>query len=351
MKRSLVILPLLLGAGLFALVAAAGAQAPKPKVYTKGTQQMAGSNGLFGQTYTLVSADGFGPVNFTLISAEYSVERISMDQGNLYAPKAGEKLLVIHYRLKNPNTADMYYSSRNLFQAVDSNNNTIQDSGTSRRASATQMVADTMKPGQGIDDLVTYIVIPASASIPKLILQLGRAGSKDLVTRYFLGTPPNVVKPIPAPYADPADKTGDTPLAQVPGTVGTTYSAGYFDFALTSVAVAPGPLGSLTADDGKQFLVATVTATNKSLAPHYYSQTLVPVLVTDDGKITDFSELGANHDDPFQGTQIDPGGTVTERLVLQYPKDNNLKTLSIAEAVDNSGGQSKAIVYDVSGVK
>ncbi len=115
--------------------------------FTKGTNQMAGGNGLFGQVYTLVSSDGFGPINFEILSAGYSVERVNMETSNSCSPKVGEKLLIIHYRIKNPNTADLYYSGRNLFQAVDADNNLIQDSGNSRRATATQRVSDTIKPG------------------------------------------------------------------------------------------------------------------------------------------------------------------------------------------------------------
>lgn len=327
------------------------AQTTKKKVYTKGTQQMAGGNGLFGQTYTVVGPGDYGPINFTLLGAEYSVARFCMSSGSEYAPKADEKLLVIHYRVKNPNTTDMYFGSRGFFQAVDANDNTIQDCGDSRRADSTQTVGETIKPGQGIADLVTYIVVPANTVVPKLILQLGRAGTQDLVTRYTLGAAPNVVKPIPAPYADPADKTGATPLAQIPGTIGTTYQAGYFDLTVDSLALAPGPFGDLTADDGKQFLVATISATNRSFGQQYYSGTFVPTLTTSDDKITDFNELKADHDDPFEGRQIDPGETVRERIVLQVPKDATLQSLSIAEAVDNTGGRSKAIVFDVSNLK
>lgn len=352
MRNRLKTVLLITSAAMLASMPAGADAAKKKSSYgVKGTSQMAGSTGLFGQTYTLVSSDGFGPINFTLVSAEYSVEPMNMAVGSFYAPKAGEKLLVIHYRFKNPNSSGLYYSSRPLFQAVDANNNTIQDSGYQRRLSEKAMVADTMDPGQGIDDLVTYIVVPSDLKVPKLILELGRAGSSEKVMRYSLGSGVNKVKPIPAPYADPSDPTGATALASIPATIGSTYHAGMFDISLASVQLVPGPLGSHTADDGKQFLAATVTATNKGWTQIYFNGTIVPTLVTDDDKITDNFALKANHDDDFEGRQVDPGETVTQRIVLQVPKDASLKTLSLAEAEDNSGGLSKAFVYDVSGVK
>lgn len=343
--------PFTLLAGSLCLVAAmtpAGAVPKKPSIGVKGTNQMSGSAALFGQTYTVVSSDGFGPVNFTLVSAEYSAERINMSNTNSYAPKANEKLLVIHYRFKNPTSSDMYYSGRHLFQAVDPNNNTIQDSGDSRRLSEKATIVETMKPGQGIDDLVTYIVVPADQKIPKLILQMGRAGSSDLVERYALGTAPNVVKPIPAPYGD---ASGNVAVDKIPGVIGTTYHAGMLDISLDSVQLNPGPLGDKTADDGKQFLIATVTATNEGWGQIYFNELILPTLVTDDDKITDHDTFKADHDEAFDGRQVDPDETVKERLILQVPKDASLKTLALTEALDNTGDLSKSFVYDVSGVK
>lgn len=135
-------------------VEAVGLQTAQNK--TKGTAQAPGGAGQFGVTYTLVTSDGFGPVNFTLVSASYAVARVSMKPGDDCVPSSSQKLLVIHYRLKNPNKSDMYYSSRSLFQAVDDNNKLIEDCGESRRDSnPSDTISTTMKPGQGVNDLFT----------------------------------------------------------------------------------------------------------------------------------------------------------------------------------------------------
>ncbi len=322
----------------------------KPQNQTKGTAPMAGGLGQFETTYTLVSSDGFGPVNFTLVSANYSVARVSMKPGDNYAPSADQKLLVIHYRLKNPNSADMYYSSRSLFQAVDANNTIIEDCGESRRESNSKdMVGDTMKPGQGIDDLYTCIVLPYQAQITKLVLKLAKPGSKEMVTRYMTSGKTNVIKPLAAPYADPADKTGATALQTVTGVLGTTYPAGLYDVSLDSVALAAGPLAGVTADDGKQFFVATFTVTNKTTYAFGFDGSLNFTLKTDDGKITDFIALKAKTDARSETQSLDPGESGTARCVIQITKGESLKTLTIAEPINNS--LSRAYVYDVSGVK
>jgi len=332
--------------GVRTLAAAVKAKA-KPSIGVKGTTQMAGGEGVFGTTYTVIDGGGYGPVNFTLKSAEYSVERINLGPGISRTPKVGEKLLVIHYRLKNPKKTDLYFSSRNLFQIVDSNGNTIEDLGYSRRESEQDVVKFTMKPGQGIDDLVTCAIVPAQGSMDKLILQLGRAGTSDKVIRYPLGA--NKVGSIPAPYAD-ASGTGALPV--VPAQIGTPYAAGFFDIAVDSVAFAPGPIGDRKAGDGNRFLVATVSVTNKTWHQIYFKDTLTPVLLTDDDeKTTTYKMFKGKRDEAWEGRQIDPAETVTLRYGFVVPNAVNGKTLTIAENVDNSGGVSKALSFDISSVK
>ena len=329
----------------------AAAHKPVP-TGTLGTHQMAGGDGVFGETYTVTNGGQYGPVNLTLTGAEYSVTRFNMSADDLVAPKVGEKLLVVHYRLKNPNTSDLYYSGGHLFQTVTSDDQTADDSGTSRREGSKEKVAMTMKPGQGIDNLVTYAVIPAKGPLPKIILHYGRVGTKEEVIRYVLGQGKNVVKPIPAPYADPSDPAGATALTLVPAKVGTTYQAGFLDVSLDAVAFAPGPFGELTAEDGKRFLVATVTVTNKEWGQLYFKDGFTATLRTsDDEKVTDFTQLKGKRDEAWEGQQLDADEAATVRLVFVVAKDATAKTLTLAENVDNSGGLSHALVYDLSGVK
>ena len=318
----------------------------------KGTQQMAGGQGLFGQTYTLAASDGWGPINFTIKSVEYSVARVCMAPDDMYAPKAGEKLMIIHYRVKNPNSDDFYFNCRSLFQTVDTNDSTLDSFGESRRESESQTIGVSLKPGQGIDDLMTYAVVNAKGPIPKLILKLGRPGASDQVTRFALGTAPNTVAKIPAPYADPADPTGATALSNIAASIGTTYIAGFFDMSLDSAVLAPGPFGDTTADNGKKFLVATVTITNKAIGQIYVSDIIGGTVVTsDDDKITDHVILKAKRDEPFEGKQMQAGDTATFRLLFQVPSDATVKSLGLYELEDNSGTRSHELDYDLSSLK
>ena len=345
---------------LTAYAAPAKKHVPKPATHrikptqpgTLGTQQMAGGEGVFGETYTVSDDGSYGPMNFTLTSAEYTTERLPFSPDFAAIPKVGEKLLVLHYRIKNPNTSDLYFRPSQLFQTVAADGLTRSDAEYSRRLTQRIAVADTLKPGQGYDDLVTCAVVPASSGTPKIILQYGRVGTTDKVIRYMLGTSKNPVKAIPAPYADSADPTGATALTEIPAKIGTPYIAGVYDLTLFSAAYAPGPFGETTAEDGKQFLVVTVSVTNKTWAQNYFKDALTPILLTsDDEKTTAYTLLKGKRNEPWDGQQIEAGDSATVRLLFQVPKDTTAKTLKLSEAVDNSGGYSHALVYDLTGVR
>lgn len=345
---------LALGAGVANGAPTAHKKAPVKKAQaqpgTLGTKQMAGGDGHFGQTYTLT--DGGDPLNYTITSAEYALGRVNFADSGTDAVNSDEKFFIIHYRIKNPNKQDSAYSSNGtscLFQTVDADNATAKESGNDRRENERKLVDVTLKPGQGIDDLVAYAKVSAKGPLSKMILQLRRVGTHDEVTRFPLGVGANIVKPIPAPYADPADPTGATPLAVVPAAIGTKYVTGYFDFTLDSVAYAPGPFGDTTADDGKQFVVATLTFTNKTWqARSFDTSTAVGKLVTDDGeKTTSDTMLNAKSDDGFDGDQLDPDDSITVRMLFQIPKDAKAKSLELRENV-GSGDGTQSFRYDLS---
>src|SRR6185503_12389384 len=81
-----------------------------------GTTQMAGDFGKFGQTYTIGK---YEPVNFTLKSADYSIETYIVDT-HVYVPTAEQKLLILHYTIHNPLPKEQVYDWNNMhFTVVD----------------------------------------------------------------------------------------------------------------------------------------------------------------------------------------------------------------------------------------
>ncbi|MCW3060255.1 MAG: hypothetical protein JWQ02_2076 [Capsulimonas sp.] len=323
----------------------------KPVVGTRGTHQMAGGEGVLGETYTLKE----GP-NFTLVSAEYSVARINLSAGSVLVPKADEKLLVLHLRAKNPRKDDLYLGGTFVgFQTVAMDGKTRDDSEYIIHSGDKDSLAVTLKPGQGIDDLVTACIVPAAGPVPKLILTKGREGTNEEVTRYSLGTAQNPVKPLPAPIADPADPKGATALTSVPAVIGQTYPAGFFDITLDSLAFSTDKIGENDPPEGKRWLVGVMTLKNQSFQHVYISaaNAFSIFLKDEDGDKTTFSDY-LRHVKTDDNTDNSPeyGETVRTRFFLAVPKDGAPgKTLSIAESVDNSGGVSRAYVYDISGLK
>ena len=331
------------------------ARPKQPAVGVLGTKQMAGGDGVFGATYTLADSGGY-IYNVSIVSAEYSVSRHNMHPGAVIIPKVGEKLLLLHLRLQNPKSSDAYIGGNFLaFETVAADNITRKHGDYLRLASAKEDMGMTLKPGQKLpEDVLAVCVIPAAGGVPKLIVNAGRKGTSEAVTRYFLGKTPNVVRPLPPDDADPADKTGATARAEVPAKIGETVAAGYYDLRLDSVAFVPDGVGEARPGDNKHFFVATLTVTNKTWDKNYFNDSLAATLVTADDEKTAFDRgllYKGKRDEPFEGRQFEPGESVTMRLLFPVPKDTAGKTLKVAEVIDNSGGTTRVFVFDVSGMK
>ena len=326
---------------------------PRPLAKRRGPlRAISGGDGVFGKAYTVSDGGEYGPVSITLVSAEYSAGRFNIEGRATIVPQADEKLLILHYRLQNPNRSDFFFTSRPLFQTVDTDEQTRGDIGDSRRESQKEKVSATLKPGQSLDDLVTCAVIPAHGPLPKVILTLGRIGLDEPGISYPLGTAKNSVKPIPAPYADPADTGGATARSEVPAHLGIAYMAGGNDIALISAKFASSPLGFVSAGEGQRFLVTTVRVTNRNWETSYFDASLSATLtMSDDVKTAGFTPLEAGQDVYFDGKELAPGESVTLRLAFPVPQEVSVKTLKIAERLDDLGGLSHALVYDFSSMK
>jgi len=325
----------------------------KPTIGTLGTAQMKGGEGAFGTTYTLTDNNGY-IVNTTLVSAEYSVTRYNVSATRTLVPKGGEKLLILHFQLQNPKPQDEYFSHAVIpFSTVAADGKTRDHTDSQRLASAREPLASSLKPGQRFPEEVLAVgIVPAQGPVPKLIINLGRKGANEKVTRFATGTAPNTIKPLPTADADPSDTTGATALTEVPAQIGTTYPLGLYDFQVNSIAFVPGPIGGKSAGTGKRFLVVTLTLTNQTWHPVYTKQFASATLYTaDDEKTTNCLYFKGKRDEAAEGKSLDPGETSTYRLLFTVPTDTTGKKLKLAEVVDNTGGESRALVFDLSGVQ
>ena len=314
---------------------------------------MAGGVGLFGTTYTIANSGGY-IYNMTIKSAEYSIERFNLSPESAIIPKADEKLLILHLAIQNPKKDDSYISGSAVsFSTVGLDDITRNTCSPLRRASAKAELNDTLKPGQKFpEDILVALTVPAVGQVPKLILNMGRLGTSDSVIRFALGKGSNVVKPLPAPYADPTDTAGATALAVAPAKIGVSYATGHNDIDVTSIAYVPGPIGEQAAGDGNQFLVATMIVTSKRWSSIYTKDFISAKLTTDDDEKTDkFILLKGKRDEAYEGRQLDTGDTMTVRIAFAIPTKAKGTKLKIAEVLDNTNSEGHALMYDLSAVK
>ncbi len=316
-------------AALLCLAVAATAAKPKPKPAPKpttnhatmGTTQLKGEYADIGSTYTLGKES---PLNFTLKSAEYTVGQLVIGD-SIYYPGPEEKFLVLRYNVHNPQHQEVLVRWDTFdVTAVDAKNENhefSQNAGVEKTNSSLEMQ---LKPAQKVDAF-TYVSVPAAGEIPKVIFK----SRDDLVLRYDLK---GKVKPLPAPYADPADPTGATALSKVPAKMGEAYPICEYSFTLDSVSLSDTPIADMELAEGNRYLV--LKATVKDVAPSQQMlrfDTFSPVLRDEDGATVEYSQnlLAASRDKSIE-TQMDPGQEMKVRIIYQVPKDLGLKTLSIS---------------------
>jgi hypothetical protein len=312
-------------------------------VYTQGTTQQAGGIGELGKAYTL-GKENYA-LNFTLKSAEFLVARQVI--GNEFnAPKPSEKLLLLHCTIQNPQKQEAYLSNGQIkFTAVDSKGENHVRFYFFAREGDNKELSIYLKPGQKID-VVSPIIVPASGTIPKLIVEGGIANNP--VVRYDLS---KSIKGLPAPYADPKDPF------KAPNTVsvkaGQYYPDTEFDFKLESVAFSSEKLDDNAPGDGKRFLLATFSARN----PINNDDTRYLLALKNNLK---FMVTDTNDDsiDSFNGEWYKVGtpqkiSTYPNlaydqeskfRVAFELPQKVNAKTLTLS-------GQLRNFVFDVGSTK
>ena len=303
---------------------------PAPKPAIQGADPMAGENAQLGTTYTFGKP---APLNFALVSAHYSLERVNIQEDS-HAPAADQKLLVLQYSVHNPNKEEFTYDWGTIdFTVVDANGNNHEYAGQVGDPATKKNLSITLKPAQKTA-AYTVIKVPGKGAMPKLIVKYG-----DAVLRYDLR---GKVAPLTAPYADPVEKTGVTALAEVPAETGKFYPLLGWDAKLVKTEIVPGPLGDAEAGEDKRFLVATVVLKNAAAsAAAYDTGVFTAELQGSDGEKTPFGRFfkTLRHEDA--GGELKPGEEYTARFLFVIPKDVTGKKLSLSQP------ESRVYTYDL----
>ena len=309
---------------------------------TQGTTQLAGGQGEIGKAYTLGKNS---PINFMLKSAEYSILRYTLN--DLVAPKFNQKMLVLRFTVQNPSKSDLniYYGSLK-FTAVDDKNQNVEFDGYWSRDGESSKLDIALKPAQKIE-VYAVAAVPANAKIPKLIVQHGNETVP--VVRYDLS---GKIKPLSAPFADPADPSGSTALEVVEAKAGTYYPMGALDVKLEGTAFSGEKIDNKTPAEGKRFLIATVSVKNAAIAQNInvsYSRFAIQLTDAEGASISFDGYIIKPSRDEKLDTELKPGAETKFRVYFELPNDLGGKTLSIHETGVVS--QSRAYVFDVSGTK
>lgn len=280
----------------------------------------------FGQIYPLRDS-----VALTLKSAKYTVVRVNIGAAS-YFPQAGEKLLVLHFRIQNPTKDTLSFDAGTIpFSVVDAagvTHKSVQDVGVD----ATHQTAEfDLKPGEVKDDLYTVLITSAIGADMTLIVEAGREGIEEESLRCaLLGR----VTPLDA-------------LKIVPAAGGVFYPLALLDARLDTTAYTSLPLGGSRPDEAQRYFTATFTIQNKSAGKHGVSgMNFVPILRDAQGKTIEYNQTILKPAEDVSGDAVLSADAETSiRFFWALPKETRASSLSLAE------GQSRACLFDVSSTK
>lgn len=357
-------LPLVCGMTVSAFAQAKKPAAPpkKPPVKNevKGQGQLSGVYGTFGTTYSLQNN-----FNVTLLSAHYTEDVFAAY--TTLAPATDEKIFVLEFALKNVSQSDNFFDAASFITLVDEKGTLYPDGSYRLRSNGEEDKSINLKPGQGVgqpnlkDPLEVAFKLPRKVRIVKIMINQGRLGKAEKVLRFPVagatkeeagedGDPKNVIAPLPENVRDDGDKSGAVGLAVGKGKIGEYVPSSVFQLRLDNVAASSEAIGETAPDEGKKWVIATVTA--KSFVAREYSMFDVtggdfPLHELTDGdgecykpvfyrkaKKAEDAEHTFKKDDEY-----------TFRIVFAVPKDAAMKTLVLG------AGNSRKWSYDVSSVK
>ncbi|GGL19667.1 hypothetical protein [Deinococcus radiotolerans] len=326
-RLTLLSLALLLPFGPAGCVAAA--QTP----VLQGTVPLAGVAAVPGKPYTIGRS---APLNFTLLKAEFSVSRVIIGT-EVVTPQADQKLLVLTFRVANPQKKDAFFNAQSLtITAVDAGNTNRPALRSVGRAGTRESASLQLKPSQALD-FVTVIVVPARGPVPKLIVERETGTG---VLRYDLR---QVTARLTPPYADPADPSGASALSAVPALPNRKYPLERFDLTLETVAFSDEVLDGRAPRSGYRYVVATVLLNNMAPADSYLGRnTLTAEILDADGERLPAVTVLKARSEGGPNLQVAPSADYRARYVFEVPSRSPLQAVTFQE------GRAHTLHFDLS---
>jgi len=336
--------------------------AQKPKVSAAETTttrgQLAGGPAVFGTTYSVMGANH--DWNMSLDSAWYDVVGSPADGG---FPQPNQKYLYTHWRFKNTATGSNSMQDGGFSGSLVFADGTTQEVYFSTyRLSDLKPLTMEFRPGQGIDDAVSAVLIPRDAKVTKIVLNESRVYVKDeKVMRYFIADgdpavkadPKNVIAPFPKFRQDPSDASGVKPLTDISAEIGKEYTISIFALTVESLSTA-SKFGPMEADADHTILVATVNLRNRLGIPMPMGMTgirngLEATVVDGDDESESVSSVWYKNGREEAVTEHDlkPGETYRVRVAFAIRKPQKpLKAIRLREDEYKADG----LVFDASKV-
>ena len=294
---------------------------------------------VFGQTCYLRDS-----VAITLESAKYSVERVNIGTAT-YFPQAGEKLLILHFRVQNPGKDTLSFDAGTVpFSDIDAagvTHKSVQDVGLEPTHETAEF---DLKPGETKDNLYSVVITSAVGQDSALLIEAGRQGIEEEFLRCPLA---GKVLPLPAPFANSSDRSGATALRSISASAGVFYPLALLNARLHSFSYTMHPLGGSVPDEGQRYFTAIFTVQNKSADKHGISgMNFAPVLRDTSGKSVEYNQTLLQPAADVSGDVVlNAGAEVSVRFFWSLPIAGRVQTLSLTE------GLSRSYVFDVAGAK
>jgi len=324
---------------------AAGKTAPAQgkSAIVLGTTQMPGDFGKFGQTYTIGK---YEPVNFTLKSADYSIETYVVDS-HIYVPTVEQKLLILHYTIHNPLPKEQVYDWHSIkYTIVDAKDKNADAIQAVAREGTKENGRISLKPAQKVE-VVSAILVPAEGVVPKLIVEREKG---QPVIRYDLR---GKVTPLPANCADAADPSGASVRREIAAKAGTYYLLGGIEARLDTVTYSKDPLGEVELPAGKQNVSAVFTIRNPNKGRENYSWSVFNAVLRDgDGEKVPYNQwlLKGSRNEIAQGV-LEVGEETRVRFFFALPEKVTGKTLLLKEGNYVGIANARVFAFDLTGMK
>lgn len=285
--------------------------------------EMPGQWGELGRNYTTTGRGH--KLLYRVTALEYRVDPVIIGK-EAYAPKADEKLLVVHYVLQNAQTTNYTVSWSSLtMTVVDSTEATCKGVPAMGNEIDKQPVNIELKPAQKIE---VYRVFRVAAAGPAKKLIVYRV--EPPVVRFDL-----VEKCKPTPLAkelaDPADATGATPAQPLAAKLGQKLPLGPLQITVDSWQPGQPTCEGKAPKEGRQWVYVTATATN--LAPEeerlQFSAIRPRLLVGEDQIKSRMGLWQVETDQVLKPGVLAPGASRTIRWVFDAPAELTAPKLAL----------------------